>query len=220
LGIRRRFGGTPVWAVAAVAALMVVAMFATLSTLLARQGSVVQQEILALHRGLPAISIERTEPVTQPYVAPVSQQLDRIRAALTGEIDQGLVVVDQTNQFIFVRVGDALRFASGSADLENDFSELAAAIARSVDPEAGPIRVVGYTDSIPPSGRGRFKTNEDLSLARADTVGGIMGPLLADPTRVATEGLGPVDPIADNETTEGRALNRRVEIMIAREGTF
>lgn len=218
LGQKRRYGGVPIWAIAGVGAGLVVALFATLSTLIHQQGAEVQARILALHEGLPAISIERTAPVVEAYVAPASSQLDRIRDRLASQIEDGQVVVDQTNEYIFVRVGDALRFRSGSADLESDFAPLAAEIGRALDPEAGPVRVVGHTDSVPLSGRGRFKTNEDLSLARAETVAGILGSYLTDATRLVTEGLGPQSPVADNGTPEGRALNRRVEVMIRREG--
>ena len=218
LGQKRRYGGLPIWVIAAVAAGLIVALLATLSTLIQRQGAAVQAEILALHDGMPDITIERTAPVVEPYTAPVSTQLERIRARLADQIAAGQVVVDQTNQFIFVRVGDALRFRSGSADLAEDFAPLAAEIGRALEPEAGPIRVVGHTDSVPLSGRGRFKTNEDLSLARAETVAGVLAGFLTDASRLNTEGLGPQSPVADNGTPEGRAANRRVEVMIQREG--
>ncbi len=219
LGKQRRYGGTPIWVVAAVAAVMVVALFATLSTLIARQGTQVQSQILALHDGLPGITIERTVPVTpeMAYVAPTTGQLERIREKLADQIEEGLVVVDQSNQYIFVRVGEALRFRSARAELRNDFKPLATAIALALNDEPGPIRIVGHTDSQGLSGRGRYKTNEALSLARAQTVADIVAPLLSDAERVTTEGLGPTEPIADNGTAEGRAMNRRVEIMIARE---
>jgi type VI secretion system protein ImpK len=218
LGQKRRYGGVPLWAIAGVGAGLVVALFATLSTLIHKQGAEVQTHILALHEGLPTISIERTSPVAEAYVAATNTQLDRIRERLAAQIEEGLVVVDQTNQYIFVRVGDALQFRSGSADLENDFAPLAAEIGRALEPEPGPIRVVGHTDSVPLSGRGRHKTNEDLSLARAETVSGILAGFLTDATRLQTEGLGPQSPVAENDTPEGRALNRRVEVMIQREG--
>ena len=217
LGKRRRFGGTPVWVIAAVASVLVVALFATLSTLLTRQGSDVQQGILALHQGQPPIIIERTSPVVEAYVAPESTQLERIREGLAAQLDAGEVVVDRKNEFIFVRLGDVLRFGSGSAELESQFSELAEAVATTLEGEPGPILVVGHTDSIPPSGRGRYKSNEELSVARAETVGEVLRGYLSDPDRVETEGKGAVDPIADNGTREGRAANRRVEIMVMRE---
>lgn len=222
LGKRRRFGGTPVWVIAAVASVLVVALFATLSTLLTRQSADVQQGILALHQGQPPIIIERTAPVDeqQAYVAPDSTQLERIREGLAAQLDAGEVVVDRKNEFIFVRLGDVLRFGSGSAELESEFSELAEAVATTLEGEPGPILVVGHTDSIPPSGRGRYKSNEELSVARAETVGEVLRGYLSDPDRVETEGKGAVDPIADNETREGRAANRRVEIMVMREDSL
>ncbi|MCU0910684.1 MAG: OmpA family protein [Rhodobacteraceae bacterium] len=119
-----------------------------------------------------------------------------------------------------VRVGDALRFRSARAELENDFLPLAQEIGRALDPEPGPILVAGHTDSQRLSGRGRFKTNEELSEARAQTVADILAGTLSDASRITVQGLGAVEPIADNETPEGRAKNRRVEVMIAKEGTY
>ncbi len=220
LGGGRRYGGTPIWLVAAIAAMMVVALFATLSTLLTRQGAQVRDGILALHAGRPAITIERTKPIEKPYVAPESTQLQRIRASLAEEIEAGAVEVDRNNEFIYVRVGDVLRFGSGSADLKSEFSVLAASIGRTLGAEEGPIRVVGHTDSVRPSGRGRYKTNETLSVARAQTVADILKQYISDPARIGVEGKGAVEPIADNATRDGRATNRRVEIMIAREETL
>ena len=77
---------------------------------------------------------------------------------------------------------------------------------------------MGHTDADPPSGRGSFHSNEELSLARATTVSGILAEGLGDPSRLTVEGRGASEPIADNETPEGKARNRRVEILVAREG--
>ena len=216
LGGKRRRGGTPLWVIMAIAAAMVVTLFATLSTLLTREGAEVRGDILALHAGQAPVTIERTKPIVRGYEAGPSTQLERMRAALAEQIEAGDAEVDRNNEWVFVRVGSALRFGSGSATLTNDFTELAKAIARTFDDEEGPVRVVGHTDSVPPSGRGRFKTNEQLSVARAQTVADILGEMLIDPSRIAVEGKGAVDPIADNGTRDGRARNRRVEIMIPR----
>ena len=216
-GGKRRRGVVPIWIVAAVSAAMVVALFATLSTLLTREGGEVRDNILSLHAGQPAITIERTEPVVVAYVAPDSTQLERIRSNLAAEIEAGQVEVDRNNDFIFVRVGDFLQFGSGSADLRSEFATLAGSIGNTLNSELGPIRVVGHTDSIPPSGRGRYKTNESLSVARAQTVADILAVSITDAARINVEGKGAVDPIGDNATRDGRARNRRVEIMIPRE---
>lgn len=213
---RRRRGGVPIWIVTAVAAAMVMVLFATLSTLLNAQSGQVRDGILALHQDRPPISIERTEPIVEAYVAP-SSQLERIRSSLGDKIAQGEVVVDRNNDWVFVRVGQYLQFAPASAELQSDFTVLAAAIGKTLNAENGPVRVVGHTDSDRMSGRGRYKTNEQLSVARAQTVADILAGSLVDPSRITVEGLGATDPIADNATREGKAQNRRVEIMIPRE---
>ena len=78
----------------------------------------------------------------------------------------------------------------------------------------------GYTDGIPSSGRGRYKTNLELSVARAEGVQAVLNDLITDPSRMSVDGRGEADPIATNDTREGQALNRRVEILVARSGTF
>lgn len=218
LGVRRRYGGTPVWAVAVLGLLMVLALYATLATLITREGGQVQARINALHDGLPGLAIERPETIVVEQVqAPATSQLMRIRDALSQRINAGEVEIEPTSDFILVRVGQVLQFDSGLATLRTEFSDLADDIATALEPEVGPIRIIGYTDNIPPSGLGLYKSNEELSEARAQAVADIVAPFLSDPTRIAVEGLGPVNPVADNETREGRALNRRVEIMIQRE---
>ena len=57
-------------------------------------------------------------------------------------------------------------------------------------------------------------------MARAEGVRDVLLESLTDPTRVTVEGKGEADPIADNATDEGRTQNRRVEILLAKEGTF
>ncbi|SFJ82160.1 type IVB secretion system protein IcmH/DotU [Jannaschia pohangensis] len=216
LGKRRRYGGLPVWVVMAIAAGMVVALFLTLSTLLNQQGAAVQSGVIALHQGQPAITIERPAAFV-PLATPETTQLQRIRDALAPEIASGELDVGTLNDFIYVRLGDVLRFGSGSDRLDGDFTPLANRILAAVNAEEGEVRVVGHTDSIPPNGRGAFKTNEELSIARAITVRDILAQGIDDPDRLEVEGKGSVDPIGDNTTPEGRALNRRVEILIRKE---
>lgn len=212
---KRRRGGIPVWVAAAVGGAMVVALFATLAYLLSQQAGRTQNGIAMMHFNLPDVTIERSAPVERTPEPPpvVVDRLDDIRAALEGQE----VEVDVKNEWILIRLGSALRFASGRAELENDLTALATAIGVVLNEQPGPIRIVGHSDSVPLSGRGRFKTNEELSQARAQTVSDLVTASLSDKERVSVEGKGPVDPIADNATAEGRARNRRVEIMIRRE---
>jgi type VI secretion system protein ImpK len=77
------------------------------------------------------------------------------------------------------------------------------------------VRVEGYTDSDKVSTL-TFPDNMALSKARADMVASLIRAQLSDPSRVTSEGFGASNPIAGNDTSEGKAENRRVEIVIQR----
>ncbi|MEJ6403016.1 type IVB secretion system protein IcmH/DotU [Yoonia sp. 2307UL14-13] len=246
---RRKFGGLPMWIYASIAAVLLVGAFAALSTLINRDGNAVATELNELHPELTGLTLVRnfpTELFTPP--PPDETQLERVRDALAREdVDVGI-----RGDFIFVRVGNALLFDSGSAEVKPQFQEVAPDIIDTLNSERGPIRVIGYTDSSQPGRNARFKTNQELSVARAEAVAsilkaGLIAPDCAPDTfqlslgdgeqlqtstpsddpacaaayqRMTVEGRGEAEPIADNTTREGQAQNRRVEILLAREGTF
>jgi type VI secretion system protein ImpK len=139
---------------------------------------------------------------------------------MTSDIEAGLVEVDVKGDFIFIRVNNAALFASGKADTKQEFNDLGGRITAALNPEPGPILIFGYTDNVPMNGRGRFKNNHDLSLARAEAVKAVLAEGMTDAERFVVEGKGEADPIGDNATKDGQALNRRVEIMIKREETL
>jgi type VI secretion system protein ImpK len=66
----------------------------------------------------------------------------------------------------------------------------------------------------------RFPSNYQLSIERAKNVAALLKLGLTKPDRLQTDGKGETAPIADNATPEGRARNRRVEILIPREETL
>jgi type VI secretion system protein ImpK len=93
-------------------------------------------------------------------------------------------------------------------------------VAATLDKETGFIKVVGHTDNTPiSSGNVRFPSNYALSVERAKSVANLLKVGLAKPDRLQTDGKGETSPIADNKTPEGKAKNRRVEILIPREET-
>ena len=216
LGGRRQSGGMPLWVIGGVAAAMVVAMFVTLSWLLSGDAQAAQDDIIGLHTNLGEVVIERSENVVE-YEAPPTGQLERIQGRLAPEIEAGDVEVQEAGDYISVRLRDALRFGSGSAELTTDVSGLGRRIAEVLESEPGEIIVEGHSDNIPPSGRGRYKTNEALSEARAETVRALLEPHLSDPARMTVEGVGPAKPLNTANTREARAENRRVEILLQKE---
>jgi outer membrane protein OmpA-like peptidoglycan-associated protein len=101
-------------------------------------------------------------------------------------------------------------FASGKSALlpgaMNSLEQVAEAIRNQKDKK---VLIEGHTDS-----RGTEATNQALSKARADSVGAYLSAHGVTSDRITTAGLGPSRPIADNKTPEGRANNRRVEIVL------
>lgn len=221
LGGRRRFGGTPLWVIGSVLGFVLMGAYFGLSMLISGEGSVVSQRLLSLHP-TTEVSLVRTAAFTPLEVEPVADttQLDRLRAGMAADIEAGLVEVDVKGDFIFIRVNNAALFASGKADTKPEFNDLGGRITAALNPEPGPILIFGYTDNVPMSGRGRFKNNHDLSLARAEAVQAVLANGMTDAERIVVEGKGEADPIGDNATKDGQALNRRVEIMIKREETL
>lgn len=104
-------------------------------------------------------------------------------------------------------------FASGKSELlpgaQTSLGQVADALK---DQDNAKILVEGHTDS-----RGSEQTNMLLSKARADAVGSFLVSRGIPSDRVTTQGLGPSRPVADNNTAEGRANNRRVEIVVQNE---
>lgn len=151
-------------------------------------------------------------PPPQPRVG----QLERIRAALAAEIKAGSVTVDPFGGWIAIRVGNLITFNSGQAAVLPGFVPVARRIAEIVEGEKGPVRIVGHTDDQALGGGGPHRDNQALSLARAEAVAGLLRGALTDGARVATDGRGASEPIADNGSAEGRARNRRIEILVTR----
>lgn len=209
---RSRLGAIPIWAVGMMASLAVVAFFGTLLSVLNRDGTALAERLYALHAAQTPITLERAPgPV---FVAPASQ-FERLSDGLAGDLSAARVELTQQGDFIVIRVANAGMFMSGSAEVNPDFVPLAARIAATLDAEEGPLLVLGFTDS-----RGAFNANLSLSVSRAEAVAALLAANLSDPLRVRVEGRGETEPIGDNSTEEGRAKNRRVEIKLAREGTF
>jgi outer membrane protein OmpA-like peptidoglycan-associated protein len=128
------------------------------------------------------------------------ENLAAAKAAAVKQEDRGTVITLSGN----------VLFASGKSALlpgaQNSLNQVADALKTREDTK---ILVEGHTDST-----GSDATNMALSKARADSVGSYLITRGLPAERVTTAGLGPSRPVADNNTAEGRANNRRVEIVV------
>ena len=210
----------PLWAIASGAGLVLVGVFFLLRFLIGNDTDALADRLVALHPS-GAINITRPEfKIYQPPVVDTTTQLQRIRGALADEIKAGGMAVEPVGDQIVIRVSNLVLFASGKADTKPEFDPAGAKIAAALDKEPGPINVIGHTDNVKPKVSSAFKSNFDLSVARANSVEAVLGKSLTDPTRIKVEGKGDLEPIGDNKTADGRAQNRRVEIMIPKEETL
>jgi type IV/VI secretion system ImpK/VasF family protein len=180
--------------------------------------------VVLIQTGQPSLNalkaVNPDQPLRMSRVAPAppvptSTQLQRIQGFLAPEIAQHLVAVEQDSRSIRVRTTVGQLFKSGSDKLEPGREALFARIGAAIEAERGAVRVEGHADtdhlvSV------TFPDNFALSKARADAAAQILRGKITDATRISTEGFGDSQPIASNSTANGKALNRRVEIVIPR----
>ena len=156
-------------------------------------------------------------PAPTPPLPPEPTVLDRLRKFLQPEIDQGLVEVTGTVGQPLVRITGRGMFPSGSATVNPSFKPLLDRIGLALKEEPGTVRVIGYTDDQPIRTIA-FPSNFQLSTARAKEASAIIGASVGDPSRLTAEGRADADPIATNSTPEGRERNRRIEVVLNRQG--
>ena len=165
-------------------------------------------------------AIVRAAPVQPPAPARAPAQpgaLDKLRGFLQPEIEQGLVAVLGTDAVPVVRIRNRGMFAAGSASVASKFNPLLERIGQALAEEHGSVQVIGYTDNQPIRSL-QFPSNFQLSAARAKAAAAIIGRAIGDVSRIKTEGRADADPIGNNATAEGREENRRIEVVLRREG--
>ena len=144
-----------------------------------------------------------------------SSKYEAIRAELSREIEQGLAEVERDGDSVIIRLGQQDSFASGSAALQQGFTQTLVSVGNAVNNTGGLVRVEGHTDNIPVAFSERFRSNWDLSSARSAAVANfLLDNSQLQPGRVTITGLADSEPIADNATAEGRARNRRIEVIV------
>ncbi|MEM8591749.1 MAG: type VI secretion system protein TssL, long form [Pseudomonadota bacterium] len=204
----------PVWITTAAVAVSLTIAFITFSWLLNRSTDHVLGQLSVLDPGVPAELFRRAPPPILPD--PPADEIDEVISFLEAEIEDGIVEVYQDHSTITVRLAGAGMFASGSDRLEPNFDLPLSRVADALEGTDGPIIIVGHSDNQPIRSS-RFPSNQHLSLARAEAVMRTLAGQIADADRLNAEGRADAEPIADNGTREGRALNRRIEIVLVKE---
>ncbi|MCC5923721.1 MAG: OmpA family protein [Crocinitomicaceae bacterium] len=146
----------------------------------------------------------------------IARRLNQIlREALLG-FQSDELSVEIRNGKVYVSMSDKLMFKSGSANVEQKGKEALGVLARVLSQnEEFEILVEGHTDNVPIR-TSRFPDNWELSVARATAMVRILvDEHELDPNRLTASGKGEFSPRASNNTPEGRAKNRRTEIVLS-----
>ena len=150
-------------------------------------------------------------------VREVSSTYEQLVDKMKGEIAKGQVTISELQGKLTVNMVDAILFDSGKAEIKPEGLVVLGKvieILKSVTDKS--IRIEGHTDAVPISGTlaQRYPTNWELSAARAINVARYLEKQAINPATLSAAGFAEFKPVADNSTLEGRAKNRRIEIVL------
>jgi chemotaxis protein MotB len=141
------------------------------------------------------------------------EDVEKLKKVFGEEIKAELVTVEQEGDIIIIQVAGGEAFGSGSPELNPEILDTINKFANSSHELKGEIVISGHTDNIPLEG-GRYRSNWELSAARAASVAHVLEGFGVNKSRVSMRAYADTKGIAPNDTEENRAKNRRIEIMI------
>lgn len=174
---------------------------------------------------LPLINIIKPLPLLkQNKSAKLQEPLSHEKEKMTGVardiltvleplVREGKVKVTQTSRGITIEINASVLFALAEAKLSQESNQTLTAIASVLLNDNHDIQVEGFTDNLPIR-NSIFPSNWELSAVRASTVARLFAEVGIQDERLTAIGQGPKSPVGSNDTIEGRARNRRVEITI------
>ncbi len=214
----------PSWVIGSAALALIGGLFVWLSTGINAASDDVFERMLSAPLAHPP-QIARAAPVmpppaalSGPVPATLPQEPEPLAVFLKPEVDHGLVSVIGDHARPVIRIRNQGMFPSGSATVTNDYMLfLLGRIGQALDAEKGSVEIDGYTDNQPIR-TVRFPSNFQLSTARAEAAAAIVGKAMKEPGRISAKGHADADPVASNDTPDGRDENRRIEVVLKRQG--
>ncbi len=176
-------------------------------------------QIDALSRQIAVLNQEKEQAIKEKEksIAEMKKTYDSLMGEMNEEIKKGEITITQLKDKLSVNLVEKILFDSGSAEIKKEgkkvLDRVAEILAKVLDKQ---IRVEGYTDNVPISSRlaAKFPTNWELSTARATTVARYLQDKGIDPKILSACGYSEYRPVALNDSDEGRAKNRRIEISL------
>ena len=185
-------------------------------------------------RSIKPVPIGEERPLTIPPAEPLIKDSEHTDAGLGQVPDDPLKTIanDITHAFgdliatkqltvrgnelwVEIELNSSLLFGSGDAMPSNAAFNIIDKVAAILKPFENPIHVEGFTDDLPIR-TAQYPTNWELSSARSASIVRMLAMQGVNPGRMASVGYGEFQPVANNATPEGRALNRRVVLVVSR----
>lgn len=175
------------------------------------------EHLLATIEGLNQ-EIEKERIAREARLAQVRHTFEELVGALEEEIKRGELTISNLEGKLTVNLLNQILFASGDIRLREEGQKVLKSLGDVLSrfPDRA-LQITGHTDNVPisPALRERFPSNWELSTARATSVIHFLQQQVGLPgQRMIAAGFGEYQPVADNSTPEGRALNRRIEILL------
>lgn len=147
------------------------------------------------------------EPLPADYV---EYYMDQQEAKLRDQLSHTGLNVTRKGTTIILRMPGSATFPSGSSEVDAKFYPVLDSVGLVLDEyNQTYVDIIGHTDS-----QGSREFNQQLSEKRAQSIARYLESRALAPQRVKADGMGEKQPIADNGTRQGRAMNRRVEIKL------
>jgi chemotaxis protein MotB len=176
-------------------------------------------EIERLKAEIAGLSQERAKALEEKEkaVAELTRTRDKLTTELKEEIRKGEIAITQLKDRLSLNLVEKILFDSGSALVKKDGKKVLDRVAEILTKvQDKQIRIEGHTDNVPISARiiNKFPSNWELSTSRATNVVRYLQEKSVDPKYLVAAGYSEYRNIAPNDSPEGRAKNRRIEIVL------
>lgn len=205
-------------------------------TALADQAKMLEQQRITLEQDKAALQqetadLEQKRTQMEQQLSALEQQKTQLLASsqqrqaqyealvqgLSKEVEKGQLQVRQYQNMLAVDLAEQIFFDSGRSTLKKEGKSVLKKVGEALKSYDNKIiRVVGHTDNVPlaKSLQDTFPSNWELSVARATNVVRYLQEVGIPPELMVPSGRAEYDPVASNDTAEGRKKNRRIEIML------
>ena len=179
-----------------------------------------QKVLIAQSQTTTAIEVRKQdlaalEAIKQRRIESAKEQYQSITSDFSDEIRSGALELELKDENLTLRLPGEGSFVSGSASLQPSFRDLLNKIGDTLKSSKGRIRIEGHTDNLKIGFSDRFQSNWDLSSARSSSVSEVfIEEHGIDLERLVVAGFADSLPLESNDTADGRARNRRIEIIV------